>query len=155
MNEKSQKTGDLWSGLVLAALGVYIVVQARGWDYLTPDGPGAGFFPLWYGIVMIVLSVALVISSIVRARSEADGAIDWTRARRTLLAWLALVVCVALLKVLGFVLSYALFTFFIVWAMYQRPSHKAALIAVASSAGFYLIFSVALGVALPVGVLGF
>jgi putative tricarboxylic transport membrane protein len=155
MDEKSQKTGDLWSGLALAALGVYIVVEARNWDYLTPDGPGAGFFPLWYGIVMIVLSVALVVSSVTRAHSDADTAVDWVRARRTLVAWLALVACVALLKVLGFVLSYALFTFFVVWAMYQRPLHRAALIAVASSAGFYLIFPTALGVTLPVGVFGF
>jgi putative tricarboxylic transport membrane protein len=155
MAEKSQKTGDLWSGLALAALGVYIVAEARQWDYLTPDGPGAGFFPLWYGLVMIVLSLALVVSSVVRARSAADTAIDWTRARRTLVAWLALVICVALLKVLGFVVSYALFTFFVVWAMYERPPHKAALIAVASAAGFYLIFPTALGVTLPVGVFGF
>ena len=60
MEEKSQKSGDLWSGLALAALGVYIVAEARQWDYLAPEGPGAGFFPLWYGVAMIVLSLALV-----------------------------------------------------------------------------------------------
>jgi putative tricarboxylic transport membrane protein len=155
MEEKSQKTGDLWSALVLAALGVYIVVEARQWEYLAPDGPGAGFFPLWYGIAMIVLSLALVYSSATRAHSSADTAIDWARARRALAAWLALVVCVALLKWLGFVLSYALFTFFVVAVMYRRPLKKAALIAVLSSAGFHLIFPTALGVTLPVGVFGF
>jgi len=155
MQEQSQKTGDFWSGLVLAALGVYIVVEARHWDYLAPDGPGAGFFPLWYGIAMIVLSLALVVASVRRAASSADTAIDWARARRALAAWLALVVCVALLKLLGFVLSYALFTFFVVAFMYRRPLTSAALIAVMSSAGFYLIFPTALGVTLPVGVFGF
>ena len=39
------RNGDFWSGLVLAALGAYIVGQARAWDYMTEDGPGAGFFP--------------------------------------------------------------------------------------------------------------
>lgn len=47
MEEKSQKSGDLWSGLALAALGVYLVAEARQWDYLAPAGPGAGFFPIW------------------------------------------------------------------------------------------------------------
>jgi putative tricarboxylic transport membrane protein len=155
MAEKSQKTGDFWSGLVLAALGVYIVTEARHWEYLTPDGPGAGFFPMWYGFAMIVLSLVLVVVSIRRARSGADTAIDWGGARRTLAAWFALVVCVALLKVLGFVLSYALFTFFIVAVMYGRPLKNAAVIAVSSAAGFYLIFPFALGVTLPVGVFGF
>jgi len=32
MEEKSNKTGDFWSGLALAGLGVYIVVEARRWD---------------------------------------------------------------------------------------------------------------------------
>ena len=155
MDEKSQKTGDLWSGLALAALGVYIVVEARQWEYLAPDGPGAGFFPLWYGIAMIVLSLALVISSVMRARSSADAAVDWGRARRALAVWFALVVCVVLLKWLGFVLSYALFTFFVVAVMYRRPLKKAALIAVLCSAGFYLVFPTILGVMLPVGVFGF
>jgi putative tricarboxylic transport membrane protein len=155
MEEKSQKAGDLWSGLALAALGVYIVVEARQWEYLAPDGPGAGFFPLWYGIAMILLSLALVASSVMRARSSADTAIDWTRARSALAAWFALVICVALLKWLGFVLSYALFTFFVVAVMYERPYKNAALIAVLSAAGFHLIFPTALGVTLPVGVFGF
>ena len=84
MEEQSQKTGDFWSGLALSALGVYIVVEARQWEYLTPDGPGAGFFPLWYGIAMIALSAILVVSSIRRMRSAADSAIDWGRARRAL-----------------------------------------------------------------------
>ena len=59
------------------------------------------------------------------------------------------------LKWLGFVISYALFTFFVVTVMYDKPRHTAALIALASAAGFYLIFPTALGVNLPVGVFGF
>ena len=47
---------DLWSGLALAALGGYIIVQASGWEYLGSDGPGPGFFPLWYGIAMAALN---------------------------------------------------------------------------------------------------
>ena len=155
MEEQSQKTGDFWSGLALSALGVYIVVEARQWEYLTPDGPGAGFFPLWYGIAMIALSAILVVSSIRRMRSAADSTVDWGRTRRALGAWLMLVICVALLKWLGFVISYALFTFFVVRIMYERPLRSAALIAVCCAAGFYLVFPTLLGVTLPVGVFGF
>lgn len=155
MGDSSQKAGDFWSGLALAALGVYIVVEARRWDYLAPDGPGAGFFPVWYGIAMIVLSVALVISSVMRAPPGKGETFDWTRARRALAAWMALVVCVALLKWLGFVLSYVLFVYCVTAVMYARPWRSAATIAVTSAAGFWLVFPTALGVALPVGVFGF
>jgi len=155
MEEKNHKTADLWSGLALAALGIYIIFEARQWDYLAPDGPGAGFFPLWYGIAMVVLSGALVISSALRKQGADSGGIAWRRVGRAFATWLALGVSVALYGLLGFIISFALLTFFIVAVMYRRPLRIAATVAVASAAGFYLVFPLVLGVSVPVGVLGF
>ncbi len=154
MEEGTRKSGDLWSGIALAALGAYIVIQARQWEYLGPEGPGAGFFPLWYGIAILGLSVLLIVSHL-RRGSARGNAIDWTKLGRALSTWLALAVSVALFKPLGFVISFALLTYFIVAVMYRRPLATAALVAVASAAGFYLVFDRALSVPLPVGVLGF
>ncbi len=154
MEEKNYKTGDLWSGLALAALGTYIIVAACQWDYLTPEGPGAGFFPLWYGIAMVALSGALVVSSVLR-KPDGGGGIEWEKAGRALATWLAIVASVALLKPLGFVVGFALLTFFIVAVMYRRPLKIAAAVAVAFAAGFYLLFPLALGLDLPAGLLGF
>ena len=53
------RRGDFWSGLALAALGAWIVREARGWPYMTEEGPGPGFFPVWYGSLMVVLSLPL------------------------------------------------------------------------------------------------
>lgn len=155
MEEKSLKTADLWSGLVLAALGVFIVVEARQWDFLGPEGPGPGFFPLSYGIAMVVLSAALVISSVLRDASRADTAIDWRKAGRAFLTWLVFAASVAALKLLGFVVSFTLMMFFIVAVMYRRPLLAAAVVSIASAAGFYVVFEFALGISLPVGRLGF
>jgi len=58
------RSADFWSGLVLGGLGAYIIVAASRWEYLGQDGPGPGFFPLWYGIAMSVLSLLLVVSSL-------------------------------------------------------------------------------------------
>src|SRR5882672_9224770 len=154
MEEGTRKSGDLWSGVALAALGLYIVFQARQWEYLGPDGPGAGFFPLWYGLAIIGLSLLLIVSHF-RGRSAHGKAIDWTRLGRAFSTWFALAVSVALFKPLGFVISLALLTYFIVAVMYRRPLKTAALVAVASAGGFYLVFDLALSVPLPVGVLGF
>ncbi len=154
MEEGTRKSGDLWSGIALAALGAYIVIQARQWEYLGPEGPGAGFFPLWYGIAILGLSVLLIVSHL-RRGSARGNAIDWTKLGRALSTWFVLAVSVALFKPLGFVISFALLTYFIVAVMYRRPLATAALVAVASAAGFYLVFDRALSVPLPVGVLGF
>lgn len=137
-----RRSPDFWSGLVLAALGGYIVLQAQGWDYTTPEGPGPGFFPLWYGIAILGLSLYLVVSpSLARA--------DWRGSGRVFTTWAALALCVAALKWLGFVVAFAALTFFLVFVMYRKPAATAALVAIGIAAAFYVVFPLALGVALP------
>jgi len=147
--------GDIVSGVVLAALGGFIVSEAAQWEYLGSDGPGPGFFPLWYGIAIIALALALVVTTVMQRARDRDSEIEWREVRRAMSAWAALAVCVALLKVLGFLLAFGLFIFFLVAVMYRRPLGAALAISVAMAAGFYLLFPVALNVALPVGKLGF
>ena len=59
-------TGDFWSGLVLAALGGYIARGRGSWVYLGEDGPGPGFFPIWYGGAMLALSLLLVAGAVLK-----------------------------------------------------------------------------------------
>lgn len=139
-------SADLWSGLALGGLGAYIIAQASRWEYLGADGPGPGFFPLWYGIAIAALSLVLVLSSITGKNPEK---VEWAGAGRALATWAAFAVCVALLKALGFLVCFAALTFFIVAVMFQRPLKIAAAVAACASAAFYLIFPLALGVALP------
>jgi putative tricarboxylic transport membrane protein len=140
---------------VLAGLGVFVVLEARRWEYLGPDGPGPGFFPWWYGVCMIALAVLLVATS-VRARArEPRARTDWGEIARALAAWAGLTACIGLLKILGFLLAFGLFTFFLVAVMYRRPPATALAVSVGIAVVFYLLFPVALNVALPVGKLGF
>lgn len=147
-------TGDFWSGLALAGLGAYIIAEAARWEYLGQDGPGPGFFPLWYGIAMAALSLALVVSSVLR-EPGAEDRIDWAKARPALAAWVALAAAVAALELLGFLIGFAALAFFLVAVMYRRTLAVAATVALASAAAFYGLFGLALGVRLPAGVLGF
>jgi putative tricarboxylic transport membrane protein len=166
MVEARFNNGDAISAAVLAGLGGYIVIEARRWDFLAPDGPGPGFFPMWYGIALVVLSLAVIAGRLVRIAQEgrAAGATTKTggksaRARRheiyhALGVWAAFAASVALLKVLGFLIAFGLFTLFIVALIYRRPWKVAFAVAIGTSLGFYLVFPLALSVALPVGVFG-
>jgi len=136
------RSPDFWSGLALAALGAYIVAQARGWDYLTDDGPGPGFFPLWYGVAILACSAWLV------AFGRSPKA-DWRGAGRALATWAAVALSVAVVKVVTFAVAFGALSFFIVAVMYRRPPLVAAIVAICTVAGFYLVFPFALGVALP------
>lgn len=136
------RPGDIASGAVLAGLGLYIIVESRRWEYATPDGPGPGMFPMWYGIIMLLLSLALVVSALMRKGAPGQP-VNWGEVRSALTAWAAFALCLGLLKVLGFVISFTLFTYFIVSYCYRRPKRTAALTAAGCSLGFYLLFPLA------------
>ena len=147
------RNGDFWSGLALALLGAYIVVQARGWTYMGEDGPGAGFFPLWYGGVMVLLSLSLVVCAALRRPAEGSPAVRWNDVGRALACWAAFVACVVLMKLAGFVVAYAALTWFIVAVMARQPQGRAVALAIGGAVAFYLLFQVALDVSLPKGLL--
>jgi len=148
------RSGDFWSGLALAALGTWIVSEARGWTYSGEEGPGAGFFPLWYGGIMIALSLALVAGTVVKRKSaRVPEAFRWNDLGRALAAWAAFVACIALMKVVGFAVAFALLTWFIIAVMARRPQRVALPIAIGGAVLFYALFQLALEVPLPKGML--
>jgi hypothetical protein len=87
-----------------------------------------------------------VVSSVLKAVPETT---DWSGARRAFAAWLALAVAVAALKFVGFFVAFAALAFFMMAVMYRRPFGNAAIVAACVTAGFYLVFPLALGVKLP------
>jgi putative tricarboxylic transport membrane protein len=148
------RDGDVISSALLAALGVFVLIEARSWGYYASTGPGPGFFPTCYGVGIVALSLLMIVNKI-RRRPEEQQTFDWRAIGRALGTWTAFVATVALLKPLGFVLSFSLLTFFIIAVVFRRPPMKAAMAAAVTAAAFYLTFPVALGVALPTGWLGF
>lgn len=153
MAQKKWLKGDVVSGAVLAALGVYIISEASRWDYSTAEGPGPGFFPMWYGIAMVVLSLVLVLRT--ASSAPAGKTTDWGGIGRALTVWAAFAAAIALMKFIGFLTALALLTLFVVAVMYGRPLKVALAAAIGNAAGFYLVFGLALQLELPAGPLGF
>jgi putative tricarboxylic transport membrane protein len=145
------RSGDFWSGLALAALGAYILVTARRWDYMTEEGPGAGFFPMGYGGLMLVLSILLVLGAVLKPSQRAE--VRWKDVSRAMIAWAAFVVCVAIMPVVGFAIAFALLAAFIVRVMCGERLRTALIVGIVGSAGFYALFELALDLSLPRGML--
>jgi len=144
------RSGDFWSGLALAALGAYILAEAHRWVYMSEDGPGAGFFPMWYGGIMVVLSLVLVAMSVLRPARAAE--VRWKDVGRAFTCWIAFVGCVASMPVLGFAASFALLTWFIIQGMFGERARIAIPVAVGGALGFYALFELGLDLALPHGI---
>ncbi len=153
MSKDILRNGDVISSAVLAALGVYIVMESRDWAYVGDDGPGPAFFPIWYGVAMVVLSLALI--AITVAKQPKAETPDWQGVGRALVTWAAFAICAFLMTWLGFLISFAILTFFMVAFVFRQPPVKAGIVAVGAALGFYLVFPLALSVALPIGVFGF
>lgn len=151
MRRSDLKTAEIAASGVLFGLGVYIIMQARQWTYSGPEGPGPGFFPIWYGIGIGALSLVLLAQNLFgSAESERPM---WTGTVRSLAVWVALAVTVALMHVIGFFLALALLTFFISFVMYRQTAIVSLVASAAVAAGF-LIFPLGLGVTLPTGIWG-
>jgi putative tricarboxylic transport membrane protein len=146
------RRGDFWSGLALAALGTYIVVEAHRWVYMGEDGPGPGFFPMWYGGAMVVVSLFLALGTVLKPGAD-RGKVDWADLRRAFTCWIAFIGCVALMRVVGFVVAFGLLTWFITAVMARERQRVAIPVAVGGAVLFYLLFELALDVSLPKGML--
>ena len=153
MNKDILRNGDVLSAAALAALGVYVFMGAWNWPYYNEDGPGPAFFPIWYGVVMVVLSLALIAMTIAKLPKAETP--DWEGISRALITWAAFAICAFSMTWLGFMISFALLTFFMVTFVYRQPPVMAAVVSVVAPLGFYLIFPFALSVPLPTGVFGF
>lgn len=146
------RSGDFWSGLALAALGMFIVAQARGWTYMSEEGPGPGFFPLWYGGIMVVLSLLLVAGAVLK-RPNAAGEVNWGDVRRAMLCWAAFVACIIVMGYAGFMIAFALLTWFMAAVMARTAQRIAIPLAIGLAIFFWLLFEKALDVGLPHGAL--
>jgi putative tricarboxylic transport membrane protein len=145
--------GELLAAILLAGFGSFVIYEARGLPYHSEFGPGPGFFPLWIGVGIVACSLFLMGAAIVRGGTLIP--ISRVEMVRALSAWVAFVLAVALLPLVGFGLSLALLTAFLVLVLDRRSPWVVIGVAVGLALGFHVVFALALGVSLPAGPWGF
>lgn len=146
---------DVLAGLALAGLGGFIALRASGWDLMGEDGPGPGFFPLGYGVLMLVLSLALTLRALFRPSPDSIASADYAGHLRALATWAVFAGSAVAMQHTGFVLGFAALSMFIVTFVFRRGWRSAILVGLGCSAGFWLVFTQGLGVSLPAGPWGF
>lgn len=143
---------DVLPGLVLAGLGGYIAWRAMAWDLLTEDGPGPGFFPLGYGVLMVALSALLVLRAVLRPAPAEDSGGGHLRALGT---WAAFAGAAFLMQWIGFVAGFAILSAFVVVFVFGKSPARGAVVGAVAAGGFWLVFEALMGVGLPAGPWGF
>lgn len=144
-------------GAVLCGFGVLVIFEASTLPYVSEFGPGPGFLPLWIGIGITACSLGAIAVSFIHARPASELIVNrsWLAVVRAVGAWLAFVVSIILIPFIGFALSLALLTIFLISALDRLSLWVALGVALVLAVGFHLVFNLALGVSLPLGPLGF
>jgi hypothetical protein len=133
------------------ALGVWVILTALDLVYYTPVGPGPGFFPLWLGALLVLLSAAIFVASFRPGAVPAFPA-DLVPRGASLAQMLITFGCIAgfalLVERLGFVI--VMFLVMMVLQLVNRvPVITALVVSLGSSLGIGYAFVAWLGVFLP------
>ena len=148
---------ELLAGILLTSFGTLVIYEARDLPYVSEFGPGPGFFPLWIGIGIVLCSLSMLCIYFWRGAASAEETTKTSAPgmSRALSAWLMFVVAIALVSLIGFALSLALLTVFLILVLDGRSFRIAIGVALGLAVSFHLLFTVALGVSLPAGPWGF
>ncbi len=136
---------NILTAAAVVVLGVAALVGSAALGTGTASRPGPGTWPLLVSIVLVVLGVALLLTS--RRTSDAER---FSRASWLVLAGIATMVgFVVVISVIGFEIPAALLCF--VWLKFLgRESWRMSVItSLAVVVGFYLVFVAALAVPIP------
>jgi putative tricarboxylic transport membrane protein len=150
------KRNDLIGGLFFLGVGIFFAVYSRSVDIGTMEEPGPGFLPLWGGVLLTILSAALLGKAIFKKFEQGEPffaeADSWKRVGMVVAS---LIGYNLLLKPLGFILVTFLFVAFLVRFIFPQTWLRAAVTAALSTAGAQLVFVTLLEIQFPKGPLGF
>lgn len=156
------KRANQITGIVLLIFSGYVIVASmqmplRQITGRTNFAPSTGFLPMWLGVLMAILSILLIVNATLQqVDSTREAVFPRGRALLAVPLFLAgLAAYIVLLEVLGYLLSTALLTAFLLRFVMQAGWKRTFLVAVSASIVLFVIFQVLLHVDLPKNMLGF
>lgn len=144
-------TGERILAVAFAVFGLLFTLEARNLDYMGEFAPGAGFLPLWLGLILF----ALVIGYLVTTRKSTGEPSESSSGRKVFAVSAGLAACVGLINWIGFAAAIAAYLLYLLRWVERRSWALSAGLAVGTTLSLYLIFRVWLGVPLPRGPWGF
>jgi len=145
-------SAGVWGGLSVVAVGVLFFAYSLMLPYKSEIGPGPGFFPIWLSGLLILLGATYLYQSW-KGNDSANDKPSREGAKNIVFILVCMILFVLLLRTLGFMVCGAAFLFALLFRSYKWFVNLA--ISVGTSVFLYVLFSILLGVQLPVNALGF
>jgi putative tricarboxylic transport membrane protein len=149
----SVRTMDIAVALVLIAVaGVVINDSLRlGMRWRPIEGPGAGYFPFYIGLILALSSAVTLLRAVVDKPAAGQTFVTRAAFRRVLAVLLPLVVYIVVLGFIGIYVASAVYIALFMWYFGKYPLTRGALIGASISVALFLMFEVWFLVPLPKG----
>ena len=151
------KKPNVITGVVFLALSIFAYMQAQKMvGKIMTDALGPGFWPKVLGLVMGVLSLALIVEGLFGKQAEGEKApiaFGTEGFHRVLKLFAVLIVFGAILYFLGIYVGILFMMPLCMWLHGERNKKILVGLAVGSCLFIYLVFGLALRVPLPMGLL--
>ncbi|MDB5590039.1 tripartite tricarboxylate transporter TctB family protein [Enterovirga sp.] len=142
--------------LVVAGLfaGLASLVMYENWRIGArwgEDGPGAGYFPFYVGLIMLLASLGTIARTLLASEPDTSNFVERSQLKLVLQVLVPTIVFVGAIFFLGIYVAAAIFiAFFMVW-LGKYPLAKVAPIAILVPVALFLMFEVWFKVPLPKG----
>ena len=153
---------DTAVGAILFVIGAVVVFEARrlgaGW---TSDGPGAGYFPFYIGLILSISALGVIYQSRAAKTRDEGAFVDRVQMGRVLSVLLPAAVYILAIWFLGLYVASAIYIALFMIILGKYPRVKSVVLALVIIAIFFLMFEVWFKVPLykgtlePLGFLGY
>jgi hypothetical protein len=128
---------------LLLALGVVVIVESRrlgaGW---TSDGPGAGYFPFYIGLIIAISSAAIFVQALFGKKRNTAVFLDSVQLKRVMSVLLPALLYVLAIKLLGLYVASAIYIALFMVVLGKYSWLKSVLVALAVNALLIFMFEV-------------
>jgi hypothetical protein len=128
---------------ILFVVGLVVVIESRrlgaGW---TTDGPGAGYFPFYIGLIICISSLGIAYQALGGKDRDTDTFVDRIQLARVLSVLIPAAIYVLAVQFLGLYVASALYISLFMIVLGKYAVLKSILLGVIVNAIFFLMFEV-------------
>lgn len=151
-NTVSNRTMELViAGLFIA---VSILVMYDNWRIgarWAEDGPQAGYFPFYIGLIMFIASAVTAVTNLLSSPGASSNFVDREQLKQVLQVFVPTLIFVLAIGFLGIYVAAAIFITFFMWWLGKYPLYKIAPIAALVPFFLFMMFEIWFLVPLPKG----
>lgn len=137
------RTIELVVAALIFILGAVVVQGSRalgsGW---TSDGPGAGYFPFFIGLILCIAALGVAFQAVLNKDNKGDVFVDRTQLKQVLAVFLPALVYVGAVQFLGLYVASAIYIALFMIILGKFSPIKSVTTALSVTVVFFLMFEV-------------